>query len=110
MAVQLQTGHDRVKEKYSLDREKYEEAFLIRLGFHEGLLTLGQQQLEMVKLHQSFILAKKEDLSKWDSVETIELFDSAEIKMKATTKMQEFLEELKDRTLASNVDEGLSYR
>ncbi|KAG8365374.1 hypothetical protein BUALT_Bualt18G0098100 [Buddleja alternifolia] len=47
----------------------------------------------MAKLHWSFVLAKKEDLSKWDPTETINLFDSAEEKMKEATEMWEKLEE-----------------
>ncbi|KAL2524054.1 Octicosapeptide/Phox/Bem1p (PB1) domain-containing protein [Abeliophyllum distichum] len=99
MATQLQTAYDWVREKYSLAREKYEEAVLIKPDFYEGLLALGQQQFEMAKLHWSFVLAKKEDLSKWDPAETIELFDSAEIKMKAATEMWEKLEEKRAKEL-----------
>ncbi|KAH6767836.1 Octicosapeptide/Phox/Bem1p domain-containing protein / tetratricopeptide repeat protein [Perilla frutescens var. hirtella] len=47
----------------------------------------------MVKLHWSLILAKKEELSKWDPTDTIALFDSAEEKMKTTTVLWEKLEE-----------------
>ncbi|PIN04815.1 Myosin assembly protein/sexual cycle protein [Handroanthus impetiginosus] len=109
MDAQLQNAYDFVKEKYSLAREKYEEALSIKPDFYEGLLALGQQQFEMAKLHWSFILAKKEDLSKWDPAETISLFDSAEEKMKAATEMWEKLEEqraneLKDHD-ASKKDE-----
>ncbi|XP_073061513.1 protein CLMP1-like [Primulina eburnea] len=93
MATQLQTAYDWVREKYSLAREKYEEALLIKPDFYEGLLALGQQQFEMAKLHWSFVLAKKDDLTKWDPTETISLFDSAEEKMKAATDMWEKLEE-----------------
>lgn len=93
MATQLQVAYDWVREKYSLAREKYEEALLIKPDFYEGLLALGQQQFEMAKLHWSFALAKKLDLSGWDATETIKLFDSAEEKMKAATEMWEKLEE-----------------
>lgn len=90
---QLQVAYDWVKNKYSLAREKYEEALLIKPDFYEGLLALGQQQFEMAKLNWSFALAKKIDLSGWDSSETLQLFDSAEEKMKAATDMWEKLEE-----------------
>uniref|UniRef100_A0A5B7AA46 Putative receptor kinase n=1 Tax=Davidia involucrata TaxID=16924 RepID=A0A5B7AA46_DAVIN len=93
VATQLQSAYEWVREKYSLAREKYEEALLIKPDFYEGLLALGQQQFEMAKLHWSFVLANKEDLSKWDPTETIKLFDSAEEKMKAATEMWEKLEE-----------------
>ncbi|KAH6764039.1 Octicosapeptide/Phox/Bem1p domain-containing protein / tetratricopeptide repeat protein [Perilla frutescens var. frutescens] len=93
MNGQLQDAYDWVKEKYTLAKEKYEEALLIKPDFYEGLLALGQQQFEMAKLHWSFILAKKEELSKWDPTETIGLFDSAEEKMKTATAMWEKLEE-----------------
>ncbi|KAK3188512.1 hypothetical protein Dsin_028073 [Dipteronia sinensis] len=93
VATQLQTAYDWVKEKYSLAREKYEEALVIKPDFYEGLLALGQQQFEMAKLHWSFALAKKIDLSGWDASETLQLFDSAEVKMKAATEMWEKLEE-----------------
>ncbi|KAL5840333.1 hypothetical protein ACOSQ4_012941 [Xanthoceras sorbifolium] len=93
MAAQLQTAYDWVKEKYSLAREKYKEALVIKPDFYEGLLALGQQQFEMAKLHWSFALAKKTDLSGWDASETLQLFDSAEEKMKAATEMWEKLEE-----------------
>ncbi|KAJ9136404.1 hypothetical protein P3X46_033487 [Hevea brasiliensis] len=97
--AQLQVAYDWVKEKYSLAREKYEEALLIKPDFYEGLLALGQQQFEMAKLHWSFALAKKIDLSGWDSTETLKLFDSAEEKMKAATEMWEKLEELRANEL-----------
>ena len=93
VATQLQTAYDWVKEKYSLAKEKYEEALSIKPDFYEGLLALGQQQFEMAKLHWSFAIAKKIDLSSWDSAETLKLFDSAEEKMKVATKMWEKLEE-----------------
>ncbi|KAL0407227.1 UNVERIFIED_CONTAM: protein CLMP1 [Sesamum latifolium] len=109
MDAQLQNAYDWVREKYSLAREKYEEALLIKPDFYEGLLALGQQQFEMAKLHWSFVLAKKEDLSKWDPTETIGLFGSAEEKMKSATEMWEKMEEqrvneLKDPS-ASKKDE-----
>ncbi|KAL3850907.1 hypothetical protein ACJIZ3_012789 [Penstemon smallii] len=111
MTAQLQTAYDWVKDKYSLAKEKYEEALVIKPDFYEGLLALGQQQFEMAKLHWSFVLAKKEDLLKWDPTETISLFDSAEEKMKAATELWEKLEEqraneLKDPS-ASKKDELL---
>lgn len=93
VAAQLQTAYDWVKDKYSLAREKYEEALVIKPDFYEGLLALGQQQFEMAKLHWSFALAKKIDLSGWDPSETLQLFHSAEEKMKAATEMWEKLEE-----------------
>ncbi|KAL1562495.1 Protein clmp1 [Salvia divinorum] len=93
MNEQLQNAYDWVQDKYTLAKEKYEEALLIKPDFYEGLLALGQQQFEMAKLHWSFVLAKKEDLSKWDPTETIGLFDSAEEKMKTATAMWEKLEE-----------------
>ncbi|KAK6917803.1 PB1 domain [Dillenia turbinata] len=93
MATQLQVAYDWVKERYSLAKEKYEKALSIKPDFYEGLLALGQQQFEMAKLHWSFALANKIDLSSWDYTETIQLFDSAEQKMKAATEMWEKLEE-----------------
>ncbi|XP_021889085.1 protein CLMP1 [Carica papaya] len=93
VAAQLQVAYDWVKEKYSLAREKYEQALLIKPDFYEGLLALGQQQFEMAKLHWSFALAKKIDLSGWDPTETLQLFASAEEKMKAATEMWEKLEQ-----------------
>lgn len=114
MEAQLQNAYDWVREKYSLAREKYEEALLIKPDFYEGLLALGQQQFEMAKLHWSFILAKKDDLSKWDPTETIGLFDSAEEKMKAATEMWEKLEEQRAKELkdpsAAKKDELLKRR
>lgn len=115
MASQLQAAYDWVKEKYSLAREKYEEALSIKPDFYEGLLALGQQQFEMAKLHWSFVVAKKEDLSKWDPMETLQLFDSAEEKMKVATQMWEKLEEhraneLKDPGAASKKEELLKRR
>ncbi|TYI42611.1 hypothetical protein ES332_A01G111200v1 [Gossypium tomentosum] len=93
MSAQLKVAYDWVREKYSLAREKYSEALLIKPDFYEGLLALGQQQFEMAKLNWSFALAKKIDLSSWDPAETFQLFDSAEEKMKAATEMWEKLEE-----------------
>ncbi|KAI4298755.1 hypothetical protein L6164_032274 [Bauhinia variegata] len=93
VSEQLQVAYDWVKEKYSLAKQKYEEALFIKPDFYEGLLALGQQQFEMAKLHWSFALAKKIDLVSWDSAETLQLFNSAEEKMKAATDMWEKLEE-----------------
>ncbi|XP_021287537.1 protein CLMP1 isoform X2 [Herrania umbratica] len=93
VSAQLQVAYDWVREKYSLAREKYAEALLIKPDFYEGLLALGQQQFEMAKLNWSFALAKKIDLSSWDPAETLQLFDSAEEKMKSATEMWEKLEE-----------------
>ena len=92
VAEQLQVAYDWVKEIYSLAREKYEEAILIKPDFYEGFLALGQQQFEMAKLHWSFAFAKKIELSGWNSIR-LQLFDSAEEKMKAATDMWEKLEE-----------------
>ncbi|KAK7245919.1 hypothetical protein RIF29_40773 [Crotalaria pallida] len=99
VAERLQIAYDWVKEKYTLAREKYEQALLIKPDFYEGLLALGQQQFEMAKLHWSFALARKIDLSGWDPTETIELFNSAEEKMKAATDMWEKLEEQRAKEL-----------
>ncbi|KAG6474683.1 hypothetical protein ZIOFF_068621 [Zingiber officinale] len=101
LATQLQTAYDWVSERYALAGKKYEEALKIKPDFFEGLLALGQQEFETAKLHWSFALAKKLDLSTWDSSETIRLFDGAEEKMKAATDMWEKVEqqrisELKD--------------
>ncbi|KAL2339233.1 hypothetical protein Fmac_013679 [Flemingia macrophylla] len=99
VAEQLQVAYDWVKDKYSLAKEKYEEALSIKPDFYEGLLALGQQQFEMAKLHWSFALAKKIDLSGWDSKETLQLFNSAEEKMKSATDMWEKLEEQRAKEL-----------
>ena len=71
-----------------LPKSSMRRPFLFNPDFYEGLLTLGQQQFEMAKLHWSFALARKLDLSGWDATETIKLFDSAEEKMKAETEVQ----------------------
>lgn len=113
VATQLQTAYDWVKDKYSLAREKYEEALSIKPDFYEGLLALGQQQFEMAKLHWSFALARKIDLSTCDSTEMLKLFDSAEEKMKVATEMWEKLEEQRAKELkdpSPNKKEELSKR
>ncbi|GFZ06351.1 octicosapeptide/Phox/Bem1p (PB1) domain-containing protein [Actinidia rufa] len=92
-AIQIQEAYDWARGKYSQARGKYEEALSTKPDFYEGLLALGQQQFEMAKLHWSYILAKKENLSEWDPTETIKHFDSAEEKMKTATEMWEKLEE-----------------
>ncbi|KAK8545781.1 hypothetical protein V6N13_067043 [Hibiscus sabdariffa] len=113
VSEKLQMAYDWVREKYSLAKEKYAEALLIKPDFYEGMLALGQQQFEMAKLNWSFTLAKKIDLSTWNPAETLQLFDSAEEKMKAATEMWEKLEqqrlnELKDPN--SSKKEELSKR
>ncbi|ESQ35631.1 hypothetical protein EUTSA_v10006907mg [Eutrema salsugineum] len=113
VAGQLQTAYEWVKERYTLAKEKYEQALSIKPDFYEGLLALGQQQFEMAKLHWSFALAQKIDLSDWDSAETLKLFDSAEEKMKAATEMWEKLEEQRMNDLKnpnSNKKEEVSKR
>ncbi|KAF7064971.1 hypothetical protein CFC21_071168 [Triticum aestivum] len=93
MSAQLRTAYDWVLERYALAGHKYEEALNIKQDFYEGLLALGQQHFETAKLHWSFALADKVDLSTWDSSETFKLFDSAEEKMRAATEMWEKVEE-----------------
>ncbi|KAK8964717.1 hypothetical protein KSP40_PGU012970 [Platanthera guangdongensis] len=93
METQLQEAYDWVKGRYVLAGQKYEEALQTKPDFYEGLLALGQQHFETAKLHWSFALAKKVDLKKWDSSETMGLFDSAEEKMKAATMVWEKAEE-----------------
>ncbi|KAL5221956.1 hypothetical protein ABZP36_026669 [Zizania latifolia] len=61
-----------------LGGNRYEESLKIKQDFYEGLLALGQQHFETAKLHWSFALADKVDLSAWDSLETFKLFDSAD--------------------------------
>ncbi|KAJ4915657.1 Octicosapeptide/Phox/Bem1p (PB1) domain-containing protein / TPR-containing protein [Raphanus sativus] len=111
VAEQLQTAYEWVKERYTLAKEKYEHALSIKPDFYEGLLALGQQQFEMAKLHWSFALAQKIDLSAWDATETLALFDSAEEKMKAATEMWEKLEEQRMSDLKNpNKKEEISKR
>nr|BAJ91229.1 predicted protein [Hordeum vulgare subsp. vulgare] len=93
MSAQLRTAYDWVLEMYALAGHRYEEALNIKQDFYEGLLALGQQHFETAKLHWSFALADKVDLSTWDSSETLKLFDSAEEKMRAATEMWEKVEE-----------------
>ncbi|KAG6386876.1 hypothetical protein SASPL_152053 [Salvia splendens] len=110
MNAQLRNAYDWVKDMYTLAKEKYDEALMVKPDFYEGLLALGQQQFEMAKLHWAFVLAKKEDLSKWDPTETIDLFDSAEEKMKTAAAIWEKLEEQRANELkdpSANKDELL---
>ncbi|KAL6863828.1 hypothetical protein ACP4OV_016731 [Aristida adscensionis] len=93
VAAQLRIAYDWVRERYALAGHKYEEALKIKPDFYEGLLALGQQHFETAKLHWSFALADKVDLSTWDSSETFKLFDSAEQNMRAATEMWEKVEE-----------------
>ncbi|XP_010430293.1 PREDICTED: uncharacterized protein LOC104714577 [Camelina sativa] len=113
VAAQLQTAYEWVKERYTLAKEKYEQALSIKPDFYEGLLALGQQQFEMAKLHWSYLLAQKIDISGWDPSETLNLFDSAEAKMKDATEMWEKLEEQRMDDLKnpnSNKKEEISKR
>ncbi|KAG1327201.1 putative protein CLMP1 [Cocos nucifera] len=105
MAAQLQTAYDWVRERYALAGQKYEKALQIKPDFYEGLLALGQQHFETAKLNWSFALANKIDLSTWDPGETINLFNSAEEKMKAATEMWEKVEEQRINELK---DPGMS--
>uniref|UniRef100_A0A0D9XB33 PB1 domain-containing protein n=1 Tax=Leersia perrieri TaxID=77586 RepID=A0A0D9XB33_9ORYZ len=93
MSAQLRKAYDWVQDRYALAGNKYEEALNIKPDFYEGLLALGQQHFETAKLHWSFALADKVDLSAWDSSETFKLFDSAEKKMRDATEMWEKVEE-----------------
>ncbi|WVZ57204.1 hypothetical protein U9M48_007614 [Paspalum notatum var. saurae] len=93
LSSQLRTAYDWVRGRYALAGHKYMEALKIKPDFYEGLLALGQQHFETAKLHWSFALADKVDLSTWDSSETFKLFDDAEQNMKAATEMWEKVEE-----------------
>ncbi|KAG0465291.1 hypothetical protein HPP92_019455 [Vanilla planifolia] len=93
LAARLQEAYDWVKDKYTLAGQKYEAALQVKPDFYEGMLALGQQHFETAKLHWSFALANKVDLTTWDSSETINLFNSAEEKMKAATALWEKVEE-----------------
>jgi hypothetical protein len=93
MTSQLRIAYDWVRERYALAGHKYEEALRIKPDFYEGLLALGQQHFETAKLHWSFALSDKTDLPAWDSSETFNLFDSAELNMRAATEMWEKVEE-----------------
>lgn len=114
MAAQLRTAYDWVRERYALAGHKYEEALKIKPDFYEGLLALGQQHFETAKLHWSFALADKVDLSTWGFSETFKLFDCAEQKMRAATEMWEKVEEQRMAELkepgASEKDEVLKKR
>jgi tetratricopeptide (TPR) repeat protein len=93
MSAQLCTAYNWVRERFALAGSKYEAALKIKPDFYEGLLALGQQNFEMAKLHWSYAVADKVDLASWDSSETIDLFDSAELKMREATEMWEKAEE-----------------
>ncbi|KFK43394.1 hypothetical protein AALP_AA1G120500 [Arabis alpina] len=84
-----ESTYTRVKERYMTAKEKYEQALSIIPDFHVPLRALGKVQLEMAKLEVSFALEQKIDLSVWDATETLNLFDSAEEKIKAATEMWE---------------------
>ncbi|GAB2254351.1 hypothetical protein Droror1_Dr00022160 [Drosera rotundifolia] len=90
--AQFQVTYDWVNKKYSLAKEKYKQTPLIKPDFYKGLLVLGQQQFEMAKLQWSYATAKKVDLTNYDAMETLKLFDSAEAKMKEATEMWEKVE------------------
>jgi tetratricopeptide (TPR) repeat protein len=93
MSIQLRTAYNWVRERFALAGSKYEAALKIKPDFYEGLLALGQQNFEMAKLHWSYAVADKVDLASWDFLETIGLFDSAELKMQEATEMWEKAEE-----------------
>ncbi|XP_039141873.1 LOW QUALITY PROTEIN: protein CLMP1 [Dioscorea cayenensis subsp. rotundata] len=101
IAAQLHGAYDWVRERYELAGQKYEEALRIKPDFYEGLLALGQQHFESAKLQWSFALANKVDFTTWDSSGTIQLFDSAEEKMKAATEMWEKVEAQRTAELKS---------
>ncbi|EAZ43849.1 protein CLMP1 [Oryza sativa Japonica Group] len=110
MSAQLCTAYDWVRDRYALAGSKYEEALKIKPDFYEGLLALGQQHFETAKLHWSFALADKVDLSAWDSSQTFKLFDSAEHKMRAATEMWEKVEEQRMAELKEPSSEALKKR
>ncbi|KAF0917411.1 hypothetical protein E2562_017860 [Oryza meyeriana var. granulata] len=110
MLAQLWTAYDWVRDRYALAGNKYEEALKIKPDFYEGLLALGQQHFETAKLHWSFALADKVDLSAWDSSETFKLFDSAEQKMRAATEMWEKVEKQRMAELKEPSGEALKKR
>uniref|UniRef100_J3KUS8 PB1 domain-containing protein n=1 Tax=Oryza brachyantha TaxID=4533 RepID=J3KUS8_ORYBR len=107
MSTQLRTAYDWVQDRYARAGNKYEEALKIKPDFYEGLLALGQQHFETAKLHWSFSLADKVDLSAWDSSETFKLFESAEQKMRAATEMWEKVEEQRMEELKETSGEAL---
>ncbi|KFK43396.1 hypothetical protein AALP_AA1G120700 [Arabis alpina] len=89
-------AYEWVKQRYIMGKEKYEQALSIKPEFYDGLRDLGVVNLEIAKLQCSFAVQQKIILSVWeDSTEVLNLFQSAEEKIKAATEMLEKKEENK---------------
>ncbi|KAL8091143.1 hypothetical protein AgCh_040303 [Apium graveolens] len=58
--------------------------------------SASSKQIEMAKLHWSYVLAKNKDLSNWDPTETINLCNSTGEKMRSATEMWSLVKRAED--------------
>ncbi|KAJ6852545.1 HSP-interacting protein [Iris pallida] len=89
---QVKSGYEWAKGEYIKAGKRYEEALKIKPDFYEGLLALGQQQLEQAKLSWYYAIENNVDLDTWPSTEVLELFNNAEESMERGTEMWEEIE------------------
>nr|GMC51415.1 protein PHOX1-like [Ipomoea batatas] len=92
---QVKSAYDWAQNEYAMAGKRYEEAMKLKPDFYEGLLALGQLQLEQAKLRWYYVVGSgtKVDLETAPSAEVLEMYNKAEDNTERGLQMWEEMEE-----------------